>query len=289
MSGKLAVVTMVYNEPDFLPIWLKYYGGQVGESACYIVDHGSTDGSTSTCGDANILKIPRSPMDDRRRAAFISEFCSSLLRWYDAVIYVDVDEILIPDPAKYGSLIEIAEKTSSPALCSIGLNIYHLPDEQPPIDWSLPILAQRRYAAFRFAMCKPLLIKSPTIWTPGFHSSSHPLMFDSLFLFHLHNFDLPYSLKRLTKTREMPWADLRGGSHQRVSDQELENHVRANAGLPKKDVEEFSADNGPLADYQKWISDFVKNNPDKRHDLGSGHPPRPLELFKIPDRFLPAF
>jgi len=34
----LAVVTMVYNEEDFLPIWLKHYSRQVGLKNCFIID-----------------------------------------------------------------------------------------------------------------------------------------------------------------------------------------------------------------------------------------------------------
>ena len=41
----LAAVTMVYNEPEFIPLWIKYYGEQVGKENCYIVDNGSDDGS----------------------------------------------------------------------------------------------------------------------------------------------------------------------------------------------------------------------------------------------------
>jgi hypothetical protein len=40
MMRTVAIVNMVYNEPELLPIWLKYYKGHFGDQACYIVDHG---------------------------------------------------------------------------------------------------------------------------------------------------------------------------------------------------------------------------------------------------------
>jgi hypothetical protein len=45
MMRTVAIVTMVYNEPELLPIWLKYYKGHFGDQACYIVDDGSTQES----------------------------------------------------------------------------------------------------------------------------------------------------------------------------------------------------------------------------------------------------
>jgi hypothetical protein len=92
---KVAAVTMVYNEDVYLPIWMKHYSRQVGVENCYVVDHGSTDGSTENLGRCNVLRIPRSPYDPFKQSAFNSEFCSSLLHWYDWVVYSDVDELVM--------------------------------------------------------------------------------------------------------------------------------------------------------------------------------------------------
>ncbi len=55
----LAVVTMCYNEPDFLPIWLDYYRRQVPVEHLYVVDHGSDDGSTSVIPSLRHRKFQR--------------------------------------------------------------------------------------------------------------------------------------------------------------------------------------------------------------------------------------
>ena len=56
----LAAVTMVYNEPEFIPLWIKYYGEQVGKENCYIVDNGSDDGSLDDYKDeVNIIRVPK--------------------------------------------------------------------------------------------------------------------------------------------------------------------------------------------------------------------------------------
>ena len=50
-----AVTTMVYNEPVFLPIWLRYYSRFFAPEDIYVLDHQSTDGSTT---DDGFVRVP---------------------------------------------------------------------------------------------------------------------------------------------------------------------------------------------------------------------------------------
>lgn len=63
----LACVTMAYNEADMLPIWLKHYGRQAKPANCFVLDHGSDDGSTANLGGAHLLRLARSPLDELSR------------------------------------------------------------------------------------------------------------------------------------------------------------------------------------------------------------------------------
>ncbi len=211
----MAAVTMVYNEAELLPVWLRYYAGQVGAAHCYVVDHGSDDGSTDPAriGGASLLRLPRSPQDDPRRAQFISGLCGALLGYYDAVLYTDIDEIVVAEQG-----LRAFSAHSAPISTAIGLNIIHAAGE-PAIDLQHPIGPQRRYAAFSSALCKPVLIRRPVTWAPGFHcvAQADPV-FEGLYLFHLRYCDRAIALARLRRTREMPWADQAGGAHQRVDD-----------------------------------------------------------------------
>ena len=229
-TNKTAVLTMVYNEPHFMPMWSKYYSSQVGASNCYVVDHGSDDGSTENLGLINKIRIPRSPMDDFKRSKFISELASSLLHWYENIIYVDSDEFLVANPFKYGNLDDYCSANQNSVVTAFGLNIHQIKTDLPLVD-NLSILSQRSFARFAAAMCKPLITKIPINWTPGFHSSDHETVFNDIFLMHLHHYDTQNSLKRLNKTRNMQWATLSAGSHQRVSDEEYTLMVNAIAGL----------------------------------------------------------
>jgi hypothetical protein len=203
---KLAAVTMVYNEAEYLPLWLRHYAAALGIAHCHVVDHGSTDGSTDDLGGANRLRLPRSPHDDVRRAAFMSQYCASLLAWYDAVIHTDVDEFVIADPLQGGSLTAYAAAMSNDVETAIGFNLMHLSREEPPLDRARPLFAQRHWVWFTSAMCKP------------FHSADAAVSFGGLFLFHARYADRPIALARLARTRMMPWADLHAGAHQRVAE-----------------------------------------------------------------------
>nr|WP_321983018.1 glycosyltransferase family 2 protein [uncultured Lichenicoccus sp.] len=171
VRAPLAIVTMVYNEADFLPVWIRHYAAQAGSARCYVVDHGSDDGSTDAerlPPELNLLRIPRSPQDDDRRSGFISRFCASLLTWYESVVYVDVDELLVADPTLHASLIEFAAQLSRDAVVTaIGLDVVHRPDDEPGLDWRRPVSRQRRWLRFSSSMCKPVLIRRAVAWAPG--------------------------------------------------------------------------------------------------------------------------
>jgi hypothetical protein len=217
---KVAAVTMVYNEAVFLPIWRRHYSRQVGAANCYVIDHGSDDGSTKNLGEVNVLRLPRSPHDDVRRAQFLSRFCTALLGYFSYVLHTDVDEIVAADPARHSSLAAYAASCPFDVVSAVGLNVLHL-DEEAAYDPGRGVLSQRSGVMFSSALCKPVLIRRPVQWSPGFHSADAAVQFDDLFLFHLRYFDRTASLARLARTRTMPWADSAAGAHQRVTDTEF--------------------------------------------------------------------
>lgn len=228
----LACVTMTYNEADMLPVWLRHYGTQVGASACYVVDHGTTDGSTDDIGAANRVRIPRSSLDNPRRAAFLGEFCASLLRWYDYVLYTDTDEMLVADPVRWRNLCDYVDGPRAGVTTAFGLNLVHRLHHEGPLDLTRQILAQRRWAFPAAAMCKPVLIREPIAWSPGFHSSDAPIVFDGLFLFHLAYADLRTALRRQEKRRQTPKHTADTALHHRVDDETVQGWITGWASMP---------------------------------------------------------
>ena len=284
---KIAAVTMAYNEPDFLPIWARHYGAQVGAKHCYVVDHGSDDGSTEALGEVNIARIPRSPQDEERRARFISRFCTSLLDWYDWVIYTDVDEIALPDPRFYASFAEFCEVVVPEVVTAVGLNVQHVPAIEPPVDLARPVTEQRRWVRFSSAMCKAVLVRRAVEWAPGFHCvADAPVVFDQLYLFHLRWFDRDAGLRRLAKTRSMAWSGL-VMPWQVLSDAELVAMIDAIAALPRREGVAFDTGIPPLRDLIGTLLEGAKGREHDRYkfDLTLDA----SELWEIPARFRGTF
>ncbi|GAN89133.1 hypothetical protein Gbfr_003_068 [Gluconobacter frateurii M-2] len=281
----LAVVTMVYNEPEHLLAWRRHYGAQVGEQACYVIDHGSTDGSTDLLGQINRIRIPRSPQDDERRTRAVGKFCDSLLEWYESVIYVDVDELLLADPALFPSLTHFAQANIRPVVTATGLDVIHRPASEAALDYTRLVSFQRQHVRFSSAMCKPVLIRTSVTWAPGFHCCAEmaPEMGAPLFLFHLRYADLPSGLNRLERTRTQPWCSNDVGQHQRLANQDWENMLRSMADLPVVETT-FDQHDQRLQNWRQAVEDSTASRIDERYRLDlhlNG-----TELWRLPERFV---
>ena len=283
----VACVTMVYNEPEYLPLWVEHYSKEVGRQNLYIVDHSSTDRSLDAYRDLSIIRVPRSVQNDKQRTKFLSGFCSSLLEYYQSVIYTDCDEILVADPDKYDSLHSFCfANKNHPAITAVGLNVTHVVDEERDIDLQRPLTEQRKYVRFVSPMCKPCVIHEPVNWSPGFHSCEHHAVFKDLYMFHLRYFDLNLGLDRLERTRSMGWVSETAGRHQRVDDDTW-----------RKWFSQFSR----FDRLGTFMDEYGSNRLDelKQEFLNSrkvdqrGHVTfdrvAPNELFVIPERFLRKF
>lgn len=208
-TGTVAVFTMVYNEPRNLPLWTRYYGEQFGHENCWVLDHGSTDGSTDSL-PCHRVRLPRDPMDSLRRAQRCSAFQHFLLRVYDTVIYVDSDEFLVPDPRHHASLAAWCADRRNRNVQAFGLDVIQDVGVEPAIDSSKPILSQRRWWFFSRFMCKPAVAGDPLCWQPGFHEldpGSPPVAVDpDLRLLHLRLLDLDWSLAKQAQYRALDWS-----------------------------------------------------------------------------------
>nr|WP_294525623.1 glycosyltransferase family 2 protein [uncultured Rhodopila sp.] len=283
-----AAVTMTYNESHFMPIWAKYYGGLFGPENCYVIDHGSDDGSTSDLGGMNILRIPRSPKHNLKRANFISNFVSSLLEWHDTVLYTDIDEMLVPDPDVYTSLVDFCDRMQHPAVTAIGMNIHHVPEE-PPIQEGYPVLEQRRWGRFLFSMCKPLVTRVPIKWVPGFHTANHPMVFDNLYLFHLHDYDDATTIRRLAMTRDMPWGDGPPDHYQRWPDEKYKAMLESICRFKRHDEVTLKADDPYIALRLDWARKFIAENPARAGHFYLAGNEMTYDLLRVPDRFTGIF
>jgi hypothetical protein len=223
---KVAAFTMAYNESWMLPLWLAYYGSQVGNDNLYVLDHGSTDGSTEGIS-ASVLKVPRfDPFDEIQRVEFITRFQQSLLCYYDAVIFSDTDEFLVPRPSLYSGLLDFVDRRCELISTAIGVEVVQIRGVEPKLRLDEPILPQRRYAVFAPEYCKTLIARVPLQWSVGLHACHLPPQIDpGLYLFHLKRIDYEGALQHFRMLRSVEWSEdskAHGyGSQMRTSEQQF--------------------------------------------------------------------
>ena len=283
----LACVTMVYNERDMLPLWLRHYGRQAGSAACYVIDHGSDDGSTEELGTTTRQRLARTPLDEPWRAAYVGLVCAELLRQYDYVAYVDADEMLVADPARWDSLLDFVNDTPAPVTTAFGMNLLHLIGDEAEWNPARPILAQRRWAFPLAAMCKPALIGEPVAWSPGFHSADAPIVFGGLFLFHLAYFDDGTAMRRQHKRRSQSFADEMTSTHHRAADDIVRGWMQGWSRMPCDEGVNLSAECPYRACFQDRViaSQVGREGDTYRIDLGLAH----YRRWRVPERFAHVF
>jgi hypothetical protein len=234
-----AAFTIVQNEPVFLPLWLAHYRRYFDPDDIYVLDHDSTDGSTSgLTGTCNVLPVHRSASFDHDWLRSTAEqFQSFLLASYETVLYAEADEFIVAEPTRHSGLDSYIEELRGPAACCTGYEVVHYPSEQP-LRLDSPILGQRQYWHSSARYSKRLIAKAPLAWGQGFHRE---LRFPEvrpdpdLYLIHLHraDYDRCHARHRSAASRNWSERDLAGGagSQNRIVEADEFRHWFYNVGL----------------------------------------------------------
>jgi hypothetical protein len=222
-DGKIAIMTMVYNESTNLPIWIRHYRRTAPSATLFVIDHSSDDGSTASLFGINKIPLPRGELDERDRTFLINSLQQGFLRYYDIVIYTDCDELLVPDPSKSIALDSYLRGRPDSYASAVGINVLHITDIERPIDFTQPLLLQRQYGQFQSSMCKPLVTRIALTWQPGFHACDRrPNIDKSLYLFHIKQIDRDEALRRHHVLQQLPWSEAaiaaNHGAHHRYDD-----------------------------------------------------------------------
>lgn len=217
-----AVVTMVHDEATFLPIWLRYYSRFFAPGDIYVLDNDTADGSTDSDGFVRV-RADSDRVDHTWMVETLAGFQHELIDRYDAVLVTDVDEIVAPDP-RWGDLGRYIDRLDEEFVNALGYEVLHLPDREPPLDPSRPILAQRAYWFANDAYDKPLLAMVPMDWVPGFHSTRDGRHNEDpdLRLIHLHRMDYEICRSRhagrATRTWNREDLDRRWAEYNRIAE-----------------------------------------------------------------------
>ena len=165
-----AALTIVRDEPVFLPIWLRYYSQFFPPEDLYVLDHGTSDGSTDVGGFVRI-PVNHDTVDHTWMVRTIEQHQHELIESYDVVVVTDVDEIVAPRP-ELGTLADYIDRLEEPYVNCLGYELIHLIDREGPFDPARRVLDQRGYWFANDIYDKPALATEPMRWVPGFHRSA---------------------------------------------------------------------------------------------------------------------
>lgn len=225
MGKSRAVLTIVRNESIFLPIWLRYYGQFFALEDTYVLDHGSTDGSTDRLGFVREM-VSHDTVDHTWMRRTIQARQHELMENYEVVLINDVDEIIAPNPERYGTLGDFIDDFDEEFVNCHGYELIHQHDTEPPIDLDRPILDQRGWWFENFAYSKPILARVKMHWFDGFHARRDGRAnFDyDLRLIHLHRMDFQLCLERHSYRTNLAWSEkdveIKCGYQNRISEDE---------------------------------------------------------------------
>jgi hypothetical protein len=217
-----AIITMVHNEPVFLPLWLSYYSRWFAPGDIYVLDNDTTDGSTSGDGFVRI-PAPRASVDALWTLETIQALQHELIERYDIVMVTDVDEFVAPVPQR-GDLGTYLDDFDEEWVNCLGYELLHLKDSEPTFDPARPVLSQRRHWFHNDAYDKAALTTAPVTWRAGFHGRAdfHFKLDPDLRLVHLHRMDYEICRRRHETRRVRAYArrdrDERWALHNQITE-----------------------------------------------------------------------
>ncbi|RLI52616.1 MAG: hypothetical protein DRP09_17575 [Candidatus Thorarchaeota archaeon] len=201
---KKAVFTIVKDESQYLPIWMRHYSKYFKQEDIFVLDDSSADKMPFKLledYDHSVIEVfNQFSFDVHWLASVVADMQRSLLttRGYDMVLFAEADEIIIPNKKFENHL-----KDNDIVRCT-GYEVIHQKGEKV-IDWDKKLLKQRKGWFRNPRFDKPLLSKVACAWTPGFHTcrqNPNAPIDDSLILIHLRRIDYGYTYDRLAKRRK---------------------------------------------------------------------------------------
>lgn len=208
MSRRIAFVTMVRDEPVFLPLWVAHCARTAPRAHLFILFDGLDQAIPDCAAGCQTLRLPQGligPGWDDARWRMLSGFANTLQDRFDVVVMNDVDELIGLDPDHGTNLAAaLAEAADIGVISPFAIEIVHRTDLEPdPIDLTRPILAQRRHGRINASYCKPCIIARRLNWSLGGHYSDFPDLHLSrkLFLFHLRAMDAGVLADRQARRR----------------------------------------------------------------------------------------
>lgn len=221
---------LIREEYFLLPKWYEYYSQFFEDEDIYIMHHVVPSQEDGESGDrengngeslgggsgrdtsvdflkgtkVNVIPLRQELFSTRWVRDTITRFQEMMLRKYRYIVYTDVDEFIFTDPTAYQDLdafLKVFDQRGdwSHVKCCC-LTLMHLPDKEPDLDVSLPIIDQRKYW-YRYSYYdKPLITKKVLNYEFGLHTAEEQApVLSAVVMLHLHQYDFKHYMKRHTR------------------------------------------------------------------------------------------
>lgn len=272
---RIAALTTVRNGGQFLERWIAYYGAALGRENLTVIFEGLEQQLPDGGDGVNTIHVPfenhKRSKGDRLRAARASDVARQLLADYDIVIGCDVDEILVADPAVADGLAPyLSTLDVTGCVSGMGLDVACHTAHETDVDWSKPLLGQRRFAVVSDRYTKASVLAKPLRWGSGFHRvKGHGFTIDpNLFMFHFGSVDAKASA---AKQADQEKIDAGWAGHQKRRDS-LVDEISETADIHDGDTRFASA----------------RQELSRKRSIVAWNKPRPLaanKVIEIPERF----
>ncbi len=223
-KGKIAAVTMVRGDTFFIARWIAYYGAQLGYDNVYVIFDGEDQQLPPDIAPSyHFVFLPHITMPraagDKYRIATINKVKDELFGvGYEGVIGADADEFLLCDPHTSDSLLLFLlglKNRGFSSVSALGLDLAENCRVEAPLDPSVSILAQRRYAVLSSRYTKASVIFSPSLrWGSGFHRIKGHRYYIASSLYLLHT---GYCSSAIVTARLQDETRLKGGWDQHLN------------------------------------------------------------------------
>jgi hypothetical protein len=252
MKKDFCVFSIFYKEYFFTSYWQNYYGNLFGFDNLFILGEPERDPFLKLFHkDVNIIDFGAEKHQDHAfHVRRMVQTQTSLLNFYNTVIFAEADEFIVPNLYKYENLKEFLKNNDDNYLTVQGYNIHQNLDEETIINPSLPLLKQRKWWYREKSEDKTLIVKKPVLtYSSGFHFCA-PQFAPNSDLFNLHCKYLDYNIQNVRANihleSDLPISEENGTIHNPKTflfntDEKLKNYHRSRFEYPEKHVSDSLA------------------------------------------------
>ena len=167
---KKILVSFTHDKSTYHEVWNKYYSQFFDDIRIHNI------------GD-------RLRADWGANAGIMNQLQPDLFKECDLLMYVDMDEIVIPDPRKYENLGTYISTVTEPVIRCKGFNVIQMPEDDQ-LDLSKPILKQRQFYSRDELYDKHVIMTEKQQFLNPHHIVNKIEPDKDLIMFHLRDADL---------------------------------------------------------------------------------------------------